>query len=47
MLEHDDKVIDTHNVSFPYGGEMEVYWEPQVVPKQKIMWATACDGIPL
>ena len=46
LLEHDDKVVDAHNVSFSYCGEMEVYWEPQVVPKQKIMWAVACDSRP-
>ena len=46
LLEHDDKVIDTHNVSFSYCGEMEVYGEPQVVPKQKIMWAVVRDSRP-
>ena len=46
LLEHDDKVIDTHNVSFSYCGEMEVYGEPRVVPKQKIMWAVAHDSRP-
>ena len=25
LLEHDDKVIDTHNMSFSYCGEIEVY----------------------
>ena len=46
LLEHSDKVIDTHNASFSYCGEMEVYWEPQVVPKQKIMQAIAHDSRP-
>ena len=46
LLEHDDKVIDMYNTSFSYSGEMEVYWEPQVVPKQKIMRAVAHDGRP-
>ena len=46
LLEHDDKVIDTHNTSFLYCGEMEVYWEPRVVPKQKIMRAIAHDSRP-
>ena len=46
LLEHDNKVIDTHNASFLYCGEMEVYWEPQTVPKQKVMWAIARDCIP-
>ena len=46
LLEHDDKVIDMHNVSFSYCGEMEVYWEPWVAPKQKIVWAIAHDSRP-
>ena len=46
LLEHSDKIIDMHNASFLYCGEMEVYWEPQVVPKQKIMWAIARDSRP-
>ena len=46
LLEHSDKVINMHNVSFSYCGEMEVYWEPWVVPKQKIMWAIAHDSRP-
>ena len=46
LLEHDNKVIDVHNASFSYCGEMEVYWEPWVVPKQKIMWTIACDSRP-
>ena len=33
LLEHDNKVIDTYNASFSYCGEMEVYREPQAVPK--------------
>ena len=33
LLEYDNKVIDTYNTSFSYCGEVEVYWEPQVVPK--------------
>ena len=33
LLECSNKVINMHNVSFLYCGEMEVYWEPQVVPK--------------
>ena len=33
LLEHNNKVIDAYNVSFSYCGEMEVYREPQVVPK--------------
>ena len=46
LLEHDNKVNDMHNTSFSYCGEMEVYWEPWVVPKQKIMWAIAHDSRP-
>ena len=46
LLERDDKVIDMHNASLSYCGEMEVYWEPQAVPKQKIMWAIAHDSRP-
>ena len=46
LLEHSDKVVDTLNASFSYCGEMEVYWEPRVVPKQKIMWAIAHDSRP-
>ena len=45
LLEHDDKVINTHHVSFSYCREMEVYWEP-VVPKQKIMQAISHDSRP-
>ena len=33
LLEHDNKIINAYNTSFSYCGEMEVYWEPQVVPK--------------
>ena len=33
LLEHNNKVIDVYNASFSYCGEMEVYWEPRVVPK--------------
>ena len=44
LLECNNKVIDTHHMSFSYCGEMEVYWEPQAVPKQKVMWAIACDS---
>ena len=46
LLEHSDKVVNVHNTSFLYCGEMEVYWEPWVVPKQKIMWAIAHDSRP-
>ena len=46
LLEHDNKVINTYNVSFSYCGEMEVYREPRAVPKQKVMWAVAHDGRP-
>ena len=46
LLEHDDKVINMHNVSFSYYREMEVYGEPRAVPKQKIMWAIAHDSRP-
>ena len=46
LLEHDNKVMDMHNASFSYCGEMEVYWEPQAVPKQKIMWAIAHNSRP-
>ena len=46
LLEHNDKVINMHHMPFSYCGEMEVYWEPQVVPKQKIMWAIAHDSRP-
>ena len=46
LLEHNDKVINMHHASFLYCGEMEVYWEPWVVPKQKIMWAIAHDSRP-
>ena len=37
LLEHNDKVINIHHASFSYCREMEVYWEPQAVPKQKII----------
>ena len=33
LLEHNNKVIDAYNAFFLYCGEMEVYWEPWVVPK--------------
>ena len=33
LLEHSNKVIDAYNASFLYCGEMEVYQEPQAVPK--------------
>ena len=33
LLEHDNKIINVYNASFSYCGEMEVYWEPWVVPK--------------
>ena len=46
LLECSDKVVDMHNVTFSYCGEMEVYWEPRAVPKQKIMWAIAHDSRP-
>ena len=46
LLGHSDKVVNTHNASFSYCGEMEVYWEPWVVPKQKIMWAIAHNSRP-
>ena len=46
LLECNDKVVDTHHMSFSYCGEMEVYWEPQAVPKQKIMQAIAHDSRP-
>ena len=35
LLKCDNKVIDMHNASFSYGGEMEVYWEPWVVTQTK------------
>ena len=46
LLEHNNKVIDTHNASFLYCGEMGVYQEPWAVPKQKVMQAVAHDGRP-
>ena len=46
LLECNDKVVDMHHTSLSYCGEMEVYWEPQVVPKQKIMQAIAHDSRP-
>ena len=46
LLECSDKAVDMHNMSFSYCGETEVYWEPWVVPKQKIMQAIACDSRP-
>ena len=46
LLEHNDKIINMHHTSFSYCREMEVYWEPRVVPKQKIMRAVACDSRP-
>ena len=46
LLEHNDKVINMHHVSLSYCGEMEVYWEPQLVSKQKIMQAIAHDSRP-
>ena len=46
LLECDDKVVDMHHMSFSYCGEMEVYWEPRVIPKQNIMWAIAHDSRP-
>ena len=33
LCKHDNKIIDVYNTSFSYCGEMEVYWEPQVVSK--------------
>ena len=33
LLEYNNKVIDTYNVSFSYCGEMEVYRKPRVGPK--------------
>ena len=33
LLEHNDKVINTHHTSFSYCREMKVYWEPWAVPK--------------
>ena len=46
LLEHNNKVINTHRTSFLYCREMKVYWEPQAVPKQKKMWAVACNSRP-
>ena len=46
LLEHNDNVINTHHTSFLYCREMKVYWEPQAVPKQKIMQAVAHDSRP-
>ena len=46
LLECNDKVINMHHTSFSYCREMKVYWEPQAVPKQKIMWAIAHDSRP-
>ena len=46
LLDHNDKVVDMHHMSFSYCGEMEVYWEPWAVPKQKIMRAIAHDSRP-
>ena len=46
LLECDNKIINTHHSPFPYCREMEVYGEPRMVPKQKIMWAVAHDSRP-
>ena len=46
LLEHNNKVINTHHASFLYCREMKVYWKPQVISKQKIMQAIACDSRP-
>ena len=46
LLECNDKIINTHHMPFSYCGKMEVYGEPRVVPKQKIMWAVARDSRP-
>ena len=46
LLECNNKIINTHHMPFSYCREMEVYGEPQVVPKQKIMQAVACDSRP-
>ena len=41
LLECSDEIINTHHMPFSYCREMEVYGEPQTVPKQKIMRAVA------
>ena len=46
LLACNNEIINTHHAPFLYCGEMEVYWEPQMVPKQKVMWAVAHDGRP-
>ena len=46
LLECNDKVINTHHTSLSYCREMKVYWEPQLVPKQKIMQAIPRDSRP-
>ena len=46
LLECNNKIINTHHTPFLYCREMEVYGEPRVVPKQKIMRAVARDSRP-
>ena len=46
LLECNDEIINTHHTPFSYCREMEVYGEPWMVPKQKIMWAVAHDSRP-
>ena len=46
LLECNNKVINMHHMSFSYCRKMEVYGEPRVVPKQKIMQAVASDSRP-
>ena len=46
LLECNNKIINTHHMSFSYCREMKFYGEPQAVPKHKIMWAIAHDSRP-
>ena len=46
LLECNDEIINTHHMPFSYCREMEVYGEPRMVPKQKIMRAVAHDSRP-
>ena len=46
LLEHNNKIINMHHMSFSYCREMKVYGEPRAVPKHKIMWAVAHDSRP-
>ena len=40
------KTVNAYNMSLSYSREVEVYWKPQAIPKQKIMWAVAHNSGP-